>query len=129
MKNLSRACSIVLAISALSGCIQREPGPAERIGRSIDDFAQGVKDLDKEYSNENGSSAERNRADNDLDSADQRRRAQGGRGAWREHTEPERYMPHNSASDDRYSDTSDSHSYDDRDPAPAADTYDRSDRY
>jgi hypothetical protein len=39
-------------ILPLSGCLSKPEGPAERIGRSLDDLSQGVQDLSKEYENE-----------------------------------------------------------------------------
>lgn len=48
MKKVLLVLGCSLSLSFMSACA-REPGPVERIGRSIDDLAQGIQDAEKEY--------------------------------------------------------------------------------
>ena len=50
MKKLIIYCILLLPLCA---CIEKPEGPAERIGRSLDDLAHGIDDMSTEYGDKN----------------------------------------------------------------------------
>lgn len=94
---MRRSLIVILMTLSLSSCFRPEPeGPAERIGKSIDQFAQGVNDLsndpnyvgdshNREKNNVQGSSNENYRSDDYWAKSDE---------YWREH-DPKKVFKNN----------------------------------